>query len=68
MHATLFFDAGNAWNGDFRASELKTAVGGVLGADWNVAHALPLTAVVGVGHGFAAAGETRAYFRLGLAF
>jgi outer membrane protein assembly factor BamA len=68
MHTTLFFDVGNAWNATFRASDLKTAVGGALGADVNLAHVLPLTAVVGVGHGFAAEGETRAYFRLGLAF
>ena len=38
------------------------------GADLTVGHALPLTVSVGVARGFAERGETRAYFRTGLAF
>jgi hypothetical protein len=40
----------------------------VLGADVNLGHGLPLTATVGLAHGLAEKGETKAYFRLGLAF
>jgi len=39
-----------------------------LGADLTLGHALPLTLSVGLARGFAARGETRAYFRAGLAF
>lgn len=68
LHGTLFADAGNAWSGDFRARDLKTAAGGALGADVVVGHALPLTFSLGLARGFADKGETRAYFRAGLAF
>jgi outer membrane protein assembly factor BamA len=68
LHATLFADAGNAWSGAFRASDLKTSAGAALGADVVVGHALPLTFTAGLARGFAAQGETRAYFRAGLAF
>jgi outer membrane protein assembly factor BamA len=68
LHGTVFADAGAAWNEDFRWGDLKTAAGAALGADLNVGHALPLTFSVGVARGFAEKGETRAYFRAGLAF
>jgi hypothetical protein len=68
LHGTVFADAGTAWNEDFRWGDLKTAAGAALGADLNVGHALPLTFSVGVARGFAEKGETRAYFRAGLAF
>jgi hypothetical protein len=68
LHGTVFADAGSAWNQDFRWGDLKTAAGAALGADLTVGHALPLTFSVGVARGFAERGETRAYFRTGLAF
>ena len=68
LHGTLFADAGNAWSGDFRVRDVKTAAGGALGADVVVGHALPLTFTLGLARGFADKGETRAYFRTGLAF
>ena len=68
LHGTLFADAGNAWSGVFRWGDLKTAAGGALGADLTLGHALPLTVSVGLARGFADRGETRAYFRAGLAF
>jgi hypothetical protein len=48
--------------------DVKTGAGAALGADLVLGHGLPLTAVVGVARGFAERGETRAYFRVGLAF
>jgi Tol biopolymer transport system component len=68
VHGTVFADAGSAWNTDFRWGDLKTAAGAALGADLTLGHALPLTLTVGVARGFAERGETRAYFRAGLAF
>jgi outer membrane protein assembly factor BamA len=72
VHLTAFADAGNAWSGDWDG--LKTAAGGAVGADLVVGHALPLTVTAGVGHGFTRhvdprqGGDTRFYFRTGLAF
>jgi hypothetical protein len=68
LHGALFADTGNAWSGELHAADLKTGVGAVLGADVNLGHGLPLTATVGLAHGLAEKGETKAYFRLGLAF
>ena len=68
LHAAVFFDAAHAWSGDFALSEVKTGAGLALGADLNLGHAVPFTATVGVAQGFAAKGETRAYFLAGLAF
>ncbi len=68
LHVTLFADAGHAWNGGLRVGDVRTAAGAALGADTLAAGALPLTFSVGVARGFARLGETRAYFRLGLAF
>jgi outer membrane protein assembly factor BamA len=68
LHVTAFLDAGDAWSGAWRASELKTAAGAALGADVNLFHAVPFTFSAGVAHGFAVQGETRAYFRTGLSF
>ena len=68
LHLAAFVDAGDAWSGRWRVSALKTAAGAALGADLNLAHAVPFTFSVGVAHGFAERGETRAYFRTGLSF
>jgi outer membrane protein assembly factor BamA len=68
LHGTVFADAGSAWNEGFRWGDLKTAAGAAFGADLTVGHALPLTFTIGLARGFAEKGETRAYFRTGLAF
>lgn len=68
LHATAFLDAGNAWSGPLRLGDLKASVGAALGADWNVAHALPLTFTAGVARGFATSGVTQVYLRSGLSF
>jgi outer membrane protein assembly factor BamA len=68
LHASLFVDAAHAWNGEFRWSDVKPGIGAALGTDTYIGHRLPLTAVVGLGHGLARAGDTRGYFRIGLAF
>jgi Tol biopolymer transport system component len=68
LHAAVFADAAHAWSDDFRLADLKTSAGAQLGADVNLAHALPFTFTLGAAHGFADFGETQVYFRLGLAF
>lgn len=68
VHAALFADAAHVWNDTLRLADLRSAAGVALGTDTVLGHGLPLTATVGVARGFARSGETRAYFRLGLAF
>lgn len=70
-HVTAFFDAAQAWNGDFSDFDLaatRKGVGAALGADFFLGHALPITATAGLARGLDAGGETRFHFRLGLAF
>ena len=66
--ASVFFDAANAWSGEFRAEEVKTAAGGSIALDSAIGFALPLTAEVTLAHGFDEQGDTQVYFRFGLAF
>jgi len=68
VHAAVFADAAEAWSDAFRWREVKTAAGAALGADVFLGHALPVTFTAGLAHGFSAGGDTRAYFRAGLAF
>jgi len=68
LRGSVFFDAANAWSGEFEASDLKTGLGASLGLDSAIGYALPLRAEVSVAHGFQERGDTRAYFRFGLAF
>jgi Tol biopolymer transport system component len=68
IHGTIFADAGHAWNEGFRWGDLKPSAGAALGSDLTVGHALPVTFSVGLAHGFAEKGQTRAYFRAGLSF
>jgi hypothetical protein len=68
LHASAFFDAGNAWSGEFRFADVKAGAGVTLGADLLIGHRLPLTTVFGVAHGLSQLGKTQAYFRTGLAF
>jgi hypothetical protein len=68
LHGALFADAASAWTGAFALADVKTAVGATLGADVFAGHGLPLTATVGLARGLSERGETRLYFRAGLAF
>jgi Tol biopolymer transport system component len=68
LHASAFADAALAWSGPFRLGDVKTGAGAALGADLYISHAVPVTTVIGVAHGFAERGETRVYFRAGLSF
>ncbi len=68
LHGTVFVDAADAWTDAFRARDVKTAAGASLGLDSAVGYALPLTAELTFARGLDAMGDTRVYFRLGLAF
>jgi Tol biopolymer transport system component len=68
LRGTLFFDAAHSWTGEFRFADVRTSAGVSLGLDSAVAFAVPLTAEVTLARGFNLRGETKAYFRLGLAF
>jgi len=68
LHAAVFADAAHAWSGGFRLDDVRTAFGAALGADVQVGHGLPLTGTAGIARGLADQGETRFYFRAGLAF
>jgi outer membrane translocation and assembly module TamA len=68
LRGTVFFDAGHAWSGAFRVEDVKTAAGVSIGLDTAVGFALPLTAEATIARGFDEKGDTKAYFRFGLAF
>jgi outer membrane protein assembly factor BamA len=68
LHGTLFFDAAHAWNGSFQVKDVKTGAGVGLGVDTYLSQRLPLTGMVWVARGFDELGDTRVYWRLGLAF
>jgi Tol biopolymer transport system component len=68
LHGALFVDVGQAWTGEFTGCQMKTALGAALGTDTFMGHALPVTGTVGLARGLSDKGETRIYFRLGLAF
>jgi len=68
LHGAVFADAADAFDGAWHVGDLKTSAGASLGTDLFLGHGLPLTATATLAHGFAAEGDTRAYFRLGLAF
>jgi hypothetical protein len=64
----VFFDAADAWNGSFDLDQVKTAAGGALSVDWYLGHRVPVTTSAGLARGFELGGDTRFYFRAGLAF
>jgi hypothetical protein len=68
LRGTLFFDAANAWTGDFRGSDLKTSAGASIGVDTAIGFTLPATAELTVARGFDEQGDTKVYLRFGLAF
>ena len=47
LHAAAFVDAAHAWDREFRASDIKSSVGGELSADVVLIHSLPLTIASG---------------------
>jgi outer membrane protein assembly factor BamA len=68
LRGTVFFDAANAWNGDLQLGDVKTGAGASLGVDTYLAHRLPFVGEMALAHGFQSPGDTRLYFRVGLAF
>jgi Tol biopolymer transport system component len=68
LRGTVFVDTAYAWSGGLQLRDLKTAAGASIGFDTALGFAAPLTAEVTLARGFDELGETRAYFRLGLAF
>lgn len=68
FRGSVFFDAANAWSGKFRAEDVKTAAGASIGLDSAIGFALPMTAEVSLARGFDEKGDTKVYFRFGLAF
>jgi hypothetical protein len=68
LHAAVFADAASAWSGSFRIDGVKPSAGAALGADLILGHGLSITITAGLAQGFASGGDTRSYFRTGLAF
>ena len=68
FRGSVFFDAAHAWSDAFRADDLKTSAGASIGLESAIGFALPLSAEVTVARGFQEQGETKVYFRFGLAF
>jgi outer membrane protein assembly factor BamA len=68
LRGSVFLDAADAWSGDLRLRDVKTAAGAGLGVDSFLANRLPFTGEVVAAYGFAARGEAKVYFRLGLSF
>jgi outer membrane protein insertion porin family len=65
---SVFFDAAHAWSGSFRTEDVKKSAGASLALDSAIGFALPMTAEVTLARGFDEKGETKVYFRFGLAF
>jgi hypothetical protein len=48
MHAAFFADVGHAWDGAFRAADVRTSVGAEISIDTVLGYSLPLTFTTGV--------------------
>ena len=68
FRGSVFFDAAHAWSDAFRAEDVKTSAGASIGLESAIGFALPLSAEVTLARGFQEQGETKVYFRFGLAF
>ena len=68
LRGSVFFDAADAWSGDLRPRDVRTAAGAGLGLDSYLANRLPFTGEVVAAYGFNAGGDTKVYFRIGLSF
>jgi Tol biopolymer transport system component len=64
FHGALFFEAGNAWNGQYRSSDLRRSVGAEARLDMTLAYFLPLTVRFVLAKGLDTDGEGQAYFGL----
>jgi outer membrane protein assembly factor BamA len=68
FRGSVFLDAAHAWSETFRAADVKTSAGASIGLDSAIGFALPLTAEITLARGFDEQGDTKVYFRFGLAF
>ena len=72
IHAAAFADAGHAWTQTFRASDIKTSIGGELSTDLVAGYFFPFTATAGAAWGHDGSGAVKdgatIYFRIGHAF
>ena len=68
FRGSLFFDAAHAWSDSFELADVKTAAGAAIGLDSALGFVLPLRAELSVAHGFERQGDTRVYFKFGMAF
>ncbi len=68
LRGSVFFDAADAWSGELRPRDVRTAAGAGLGLDSYLANRLPFTGEVVAAYGFNAGGDTKVYFRIGLSF
>jgi Tol biopolymer transport system component len=62
VSGAAFVDAGNAFYGTFRASDLKVGVGGELRLEMHLAYYLPTEVQLGVARGLTAGGGNQIYF------
>jgi hypothetical protein len=71
MHGALFADAGHAWTGRFRGSDVRVSVGGELSLDAVLGYALPVTFTTGMAwrdHPASARRGVSVFGRMGRAF
>jgi outer membrane translocation and assembly module TamA len=66
LHGAVFAEAGNAWDGSFRSSDFKRAIGGELRLDTTLVYYLPITFRLVVAEGLDEQGETVVYLSLWL--
>ena len=57
LHGAVFAEAGNAWDGEYRSSDAKRAVGAELRLDLSIAYHLPVTLRLVVAKGLDEKGE-----------
>jgi hypothetical protein len=68
LWGALFVDSGNAFNGPFRPSDLKTDVGAEATLQVNIAYYLETQLKAGYAHGFSAPGGDQWYFLAAASF
>ena len=71
VHGALFADAGHAWTGRFRGSDVRVSVGGELSLDAVLGYALPVTFTTGIAwrdHPVSARRRVTVFARMGRAF
>ncbi len=66
LHGAVFAEAGNAWDGSFRSSDFKRAVGGELRLDTTLSYYVPITFRLVVAKGLDDRGEMVTYISLWL--